>query len=221
LCLPLAGLLLLCSTSSAQLVPDRLLPSLQTSKAVKPGTWVRYTIFNRHTRQASLVRIAALEKERKGQWFEIGVTNHKRETAVFKALIKGSLAKPEGVARVVVQPPGLQPVEVPLTKKRKQKIKLPARLGAKPDPRAKLVGRARVKVAAGTFDTQHFRRSEGKGKVVEIWSSTKVPGWPMVKASTPEVVLELVGYGDKAKSQVRGKPGKLDPKLLKQLGLPH
>jgi hypothetical protein len=213
-------LTLCCSTTAAQIVPDRLLPSLQTTKTVKPGTWVRYTIFNRRTQQASLVRIAALEKEKRGQWFEIGVTNDRRETAVFKALIKGSLADPRGVARVVVQPPGLQPVEVPLTRKGKSRIKLP-RLGAKPDPKARLVGRARIKVAAGTFDTVRYRRDEGKGKAVEIWSSTKVPGWPMVKASTPEVLLELVGFGDKARSQVHGKPGKLDPKLMKQLGLPH
>jgi len=52
---------------------------------------------------------------------------------------------------------------------------------------------------------------------MDIWSSSEVHGWPMVKAATSEILLELTGHGDKARSKLQGKPAKLDPELLKQL----
>jgi hypothetical protein len=41
----------------------------------------------------------------------------------------------------------------------------------------------------------------------------------MVKARSPTFLLELAGFGKGGRSQVRGKPGKLDERLLRQLNL--
>ena len=211
-----ALLVFLPAIASAQ-DPGTLLPSLQTAKGgVKPGTWVRYTLFNRRTGEVSSMRIAALERTKTGQWVEIGITDSRRRTLVFKTLLRGSLARPTGVLKTIVQPPGHQPVEVPTEQ---AKLKLPT-MSSRPDPDARLVGRGKVKVAAGTFTATHHRKRDKNGVVTEIWSTTEVPGWPMIKARTPAVVLELAGFGKGARSRIRGKPGKLDPKLLKQLGGP-
>lgn len=211
------GLVALFPGRSATAEPGPNLPPLLTAEgAAKPGTWVRYSVYNRRSRQVSSMRIAALEREGKGQWVEISVTDHNRRTLVFKTLLSGSMARPKGVIRTIVQPPGHQPVEVPTDQAR---LKLP-RMTHRPDPDAKRVGSGKVKVAAGTFTATHYRKRSKKGEVTELWSSTEVPTWPMVKAVTPAVVLELAGYGKGARSQIRGKPGKLDPKLLKQLGGP-
>jgi hypothetical protein len=161
-----------------------------------------------------VVRIVALERESKGRWVEIDITDQRRQTLVMKTLLEGTLAKPKRVLKTVVQPPGLQPLLLPSKLAAK---KLP-KVGGARDPSLKLVGKVKVKVAAGTFSASHYRKEE-KGEVFELWSSDDVPAWPMVKARTPKVVLELAGYGKGGRSRIRGKPGKLDPQLLKRLGL--
>jgi len=195
---------------------QQLLPQLQTaSDVVEPGTWVRYTLFNRKTYEVSSVRIVALEREDKGQWMEIDLTDQRRNTTVFKALVEGSLAQPKKVLRTVVQPPGHQPIELP---PKQAKVQLP-KLGPKLDSKARIVSRGKVKVAAGTFTATRYRSKDQSGRVTEIWSSDDVQGWPMIKAATPHALLELTGHGTGGRSKIRGKPAQLDPDLLKKLDL--
>jgi len=200
--------------------PAQLLPTLQTDKgAIKPGTWVQYTIYQRATREVNAVRIAALERvSGKGQWFEIAITDQGKRTLVLKTLIAGTLSAPKGMLKTIVQPPGHQPVELPPGKQ--GAVKLP-RMATGPDPRARLVGTGKVKVAGGTFVASRYRTVDKKGRVSQVWSSKDVPGWPMVKAESPDALIELSGFGKGATSQIRGKPGKLDPKLLEKIGLPR
>lgn len=200
----------------AQVAPARVLPSLPaTAGPFKPGTWVRYSVYNLQTKQAMKVRIAALEAEGKGQWLEFSITDQRGMHLVLKSLMEGSIAAPKRVLKTVLQPPGHQPVVIPGKRGAAQLPKM--RVG--PDPKAKRVGKERVKVAAGTFTAVHYRSVDAKGRVTELWSSEQVPGWPMIKARTPEVVLELAGHGDGARTQIVGKPGKLDERLLKRLGI--
>lgn len=193
-----------------------VLPMLRTNpKTLKPGAWVKYSIYTPGTGQAILTRITALEREGKGQWLEIAITNRRRQTLVMRTLISGSLARPGGVLKAMIQPPGHQPLLLPA---RLAKRQIPT-LSTKPAPGAKLVGTERIKVVAGTFKARRFRRRGPGGVTSDVWFSQEVPGWPMIKARSPKLVLELVAHGTSGRSQVRGKPGKLDEKLLKQLGL--
>lgn len=200
--------------------PAQLLPTLQTDQgAIKPGTWVQYTIFQRATQEVNAVRIAALERvSGKGQWFEIAITDQAKRTLVLKTLVAGTLSAPKGVLRTIIQPPGHQPIELPAGKR--DAVKLP-RMATGPDPKARLVGTGKVKVAAGTFVAGRYRTVDKKGRVSQVWSSKDVPGWPMVRAESPDAMIELAGFGKGATSQIRGKPGKLDPRLLEKIGLPR
>ena len=211
--------LLLASPAQGQ-HPAHLLPDLRTAKgAIKPGTWVQYTIFQRANREVNAVRIAALERVAgKGQWFEIAITDQAQRTLVLKTLVAGTLSAPRGVLKTIIQPPGHQPVELPAGKQ--GAVKLP-RMAPGPDPSARLMGTGKVKVAAGTFTCSRYRKVDKKGRVSQVWSSTDVPGWPMVKAESPDALIELSGFGKGATSKIRGKPGKLDPKLLEKIGLPR
>jgi len=125
-------------------------------------------------------------------------------------LVEGSLAAPKRIRRAIVQPPGQQP------------FYLPDKLAARELPpfrevaprTSQQLGRVRITVPAGTFTAEH-QRSKDKGGTVEVWTSPEVPAWPMVKMSTPEMLIELTGHGEKATSAVRGKPAKLPESLLK------
>ncbi len=193
-----------------------VLPMLRTNpKTLKPGAWVKYSIYTPSTGQAILTRITALEHDGKGQWLEIAITNRRRQTLVLRTLVAGSLARPGALLKTMIQPPGHQPLLLPA---RLAKRQVP-RLSAKPPPGGKLVGTELVKVSAGTFKARHFRRRGPGGVTSDVWFSQQVPGWPMIKARSPRLVLELVAHGTSGRSQVKGKPGKLDEKLLKQLGV--
>jgi hypothetical protein len=186
-----------------------------SSEPLKPGTWVQYSLFNRSTRQGVLVRIAALEHEGGGQWFEVGITDGRSRTTLIKTLVLGSLAAPKKVVKAVIQPPGQQP------------LLLPDELAARPlppfragrDPRSQLVAKERVKVPAGSFLAEKYRTTE-RGKPTDAWFSSQVAGWPMVKLLSPELSLELAAFGTGARSEVRGTPTKLDPRFFQPPGAP-
>ena len=91
-----------------------LLPPLPAqSQAFLPGTWVEYLITHPGTAKAMVVRLAALERERGGQWFEMNFTDAERRTLSVKVLLQGTLQAPRRVLRALVQPQGQQPLELP------------------------------------------------------------------------------------------------------------
>lgn len=158
-----------------------------------------------------LVRMAALERERGAQWFELDFTDPHRRSLVIKVLVQGSLQAPRRVLRALVQPHGQQALELPEKLASQQ---LPSFRGEPgKDAAARKAGKARVVVPAGTFFAEHYRIMI-KGRPVDLWTSTLVSGWPMVKMQGPDLLLELTGHGRNATSQLRGKPAKLDERWL-------
>jgi hypothetical protein len=214
----LLTIIALCAVSggaTAQVMPSRLLPPLPTSvRAPEPGTWVRYSLFYKRTRQLLQIRMALLGREGDASWFEVSITDDQRRTMVYKTLLKGPLHAPTRIVRALVQPPG------------QRALLLPSSVGDQPLPRfhrspgkrGKRVARAvKVKVPAGTFTAAHYRKGSGK-QATEIWMTSRLKGWPVVKVVSPALVMELSAHGGNARSQIRGKPIKLDKQLLKQLG---
>jgi hypothetical protein len=179
--------------------------------SMRPGTWVQYVVARPRTGQVMLVRLAALERERDGQWFEFDFTDSRRHTLSVKVLIEGKLQAPRRVARAIVQAHGQQPLELPARAAARQ---LPDfRQDPSKDSKLTKLGQARITVAAGAFTTQRYRLKD-KGRTVEMWACSKVAGWPLVKLVSKDVQLELAAHGQGATSLVRGKPTKLDDRLL-------
>ena len=190
------------------------LSGLAAASKIKPGTWVRYTMLVRKNNSVVRVKFSALEMESEGQWFELALTDNHRRTMLFKALIKGSLAKPTGVETVIIQTHGQRPLRLP---KSLAKNPFPSFTAGLPKV-AKLISTNTVKVAAGTFKAKHFRIVKGE-KSRDIWLSEEVQGWPLIKVDSPDVIMELAGHGVKATSAVKGKPLKLDETLAKKMGI--
>jgi len=181
---------------------------------IEPGSWVRYTMLIRKTNTVARVKFSALGKEEGRQWFELAIKDQMRRTMIFRALIKGSLSKPEGVEQVIVQAHGQRPLRLPGSM---LKNPFPG-FSSGPSKKAKLISTGKLKVAAGTYKARHYRTVK-KGKTRDVWFSDEVPAWPMVKVITGGVVMELAAHGDKATSAIKGKPLEMDEKLTKQLGL--
>ena len=204
------------SVAASQIRPSQVLPELSTSsdKVLKPGTWVRYTMYLKPTRKTIKVRMAALAREGKGQWFEISLTDPRRRTIIFKSLVEGTLSAPRRILKAVVQPPGQRALMLPESVASRQ---LP-RFAEGPGPKAIYLTTEQVKVAAGTFSAKKYRRVH-KGVTTEVWFSSEVKGWPMIKLSNPRLIMELAAHGKDARTGVRGKPTKMSKGLIKQLGL--
>ena len=200
----------------AQIRPSQVLPELSTSsdKVLKPGTWVRYTMYLKQTRKTIKVRMAALAKEGKAQWFEISLTDGRRRTIVFKSLVEGTLSAPTRILKSIVQPPGQRALLLPEAVASRQ---LP-RFSKGPGKKATYLATERVKVAAGSFSAKKYRRVH-KGVATEAWFSSEVKGGPMIKLVSPRLIMELAAHGDNARSKVRGKAAKMSKSLIKQLGL--
>jgi hypothetical protein len=184
------------------------------SGVIPPGTWVQYSLISRVTGQAALIRLAVLQKEGAGQWFEIAVTNERRQTLRTRTLVEGTLLAPKRVLKAIVQPPGQQPFILP----DRLAVKQVPMFRSSSDGNAKLVSRGKIKVAAGTFVAARYRGVDAKKRVIESWVSDQIAGWPLVKLQTSDLIVELAAWGKNARSQIEGTPLKLDEKMLR--GLP-
>lgn len=181
---------------------------------MKPGTWARVALTNNGGQRITL-RMAALAHERGGQWFEFSYGGDTPTPVVLKTLLDGRLEQPKRTLEALVQIGAQVPIALPVKLLAKQ-IPSFAREPQRTDGEggAHLVGKERVKVAAGTFVARHYRRTLEGGKREDLWLSDQVPGWPLVKLVRPDLALELVGHGRDAKSELRGRPVDLSPSLL-------
>lgn len=227
------------SRAWAQGLPPGLPPIELRAGGTAPGVWVRYALINRRRGEVVVLRLAALERESGGQWFELSFTDPQRRTMITRLLLAspavapaaagtagGAAAAPAGrVLRAIVQPPGQAPLILPTQALTKQRVPFAeGTLRA-----AREVGREVVRTAAGRFDTRRLLLGAGTGRTPSgkasgaasasaagvVWVSDALAGWSVVKARLGDQELELIGRGTHAVSELRGRPLALDPALVR------
>lgn len=211
------------SQAGAQLLPAPL-PELETKAGeLEAGTWVKYAVRKGRGQQPFIVRMAALAKQGRGQWFEFSFVGPMGRSVVFRALVEGRLTAPKRVRSAAFQIAGQPALAVPpemLEQRMSSRPRAKSGKGSrKGKGRGKVVGRGKVRVPAGVFRATRYRRRDRKGRRVDAWISTQVPGWRLVKLEGPDLSLELVGHGKSARSQIRGTPASIDSKMLEAFGI--
>lgn len=142
-----------------------------------------------------------------GYWLEMR-TDSPRGKMVMKQLIVSEAGKVQ-VERMIMQSPGRPPMEMP--------VAMMSRMGAGTRPQAagsdqgqrEMLGTESVTVPAGTFTAEHFR-STNNGKVSEVWASTKVAPYALVKMTSADTTMVLVKVLDHETSQITGEPQKIN-----------
>jgi hypothetical protein len=143
-----------------------------------------------------------------GYWMEFAMSNAKMPGGqmVMKELMAVS---DEGVSstRLIMQPPGQQPMEMDLTgspmgKSMKQTI--PADIHDK----SEVVGTESITTPAGTFSCEHVRQKDGSS---DVWISDKVSPWSLVKYQDSKSTMILTKVITDAKDRITGTPTKFDP----------
>jgi len=144
-----------------------------------------------------------------GYWLEIRIDNSKMKgEMVMKELIVMNGPQPE-IKRLISQPPGHAPMEMPssmigMIKKHTQPGQNAGNhgLGEKIDTES-------ITVPAGTFECEHYRTQED-GAPVDLWISTKVSPYGMVKMVRNDATMVLQKVLTHETSHIKGEPQKIE-----------
>jgi len=128
---------------------------------------------------------------------------------IMKQLI---VTSPSGVQikRMIVQMAGRPPMEMPVGM---MAAGMGRGRGEAPSPsngiQGERVGSESVTVPAGTFECEHYR-STADGKTSDVWVSTKVSPYGLVKMTSVDTNMVLEKVLDHETSQIHGEPQKMN-----------
>ena len=142
-----------------------------------------------------------------GYWMEIRSENPGMPgEMVMKQLMVLGGDKPQ-IKRMIMQMPGRPPMEMPMGMlgmgQRGQGS------GAGDTSPGEKVGSETITVPAGTFECDHYRKQEPRG-TVDVWISSKVPPYGMVKMSSAEMTAVLEKVLSNETSHIQGEPQKMN-----------
>jgi hypothetical protein len=148
-----------------------------------------------------------------GYWMEIRTENPGMPgEMVMKQLMVLSGDKPQ-IKRMIMQMAGRPPMEMPMGMlgmgQRGQGAGAAGGAGAGDTSPGQRVGSETITVPAGTFECEHYRKQEPRG-TADVWISTKVSPYGMVKMTSPDMTMVLEKVLSNETSHIKGEPQKLD-----------
>ncbi|MFZ0959762.1 MAG: hypothetical protein WAO35_02575 [Terriglobia bacterium] len=161
------------------------------------------------------VAMVALGKEdvdgATGFWMEQRITSAEMGGEMVMKTLTVTTGTDVGIKRMIMQRPGQAPMEMPAMMmgmmQQHQHPSTSSQPGGK-DSRGELVGTESVTVPAGTFSCQHYRKQENNGPV-DLWISTQVTPYAMVKMSGPDMTMVLKKILSNETSHITGEPQKM------------
>ena len=143
-----------------------------------------------------------------GYWMEIRSENPGMPgEMVMKQLIVTGVDKPQ-IKRMIMQMPGRPPMEMPMGMMSGMGQRGQGAGAGDTSPGEK-VGSETITVPAGTFECDHYRKQEPRG-TVDVWISSKVPPYGMVKMSSGEMTMVLEKVLSNETSHIKGEPQKMN-----------
>ena len=143
-----------------------------------------------------------------GYWLEMRTETPRGGKMIMKELMVTNAGGIE-IKRMIMQPPGRPPMEMPAG------MMGMGRAGAAPSTpsasnpvQGEKVGAESVTVPAGTFECDHYR-STADGKTTDVWASTKVAPYGLVKMTSADATMVLEKVLEHETSQITGEPQKM------------
>ncbi len=138
-----------------------------------------------------------------GYWMEQRMLSGQGAGMVMKELMVNASDGPQ-VKRMIMQMPGRPPMELPagmmMRGHQPKPENNPKALGEK-------LGTETITVPAGTFVCEHYRSTANK-QPSDIWISTKIHPYGLVKMSSKDVTMVLVKALTNQTSEIKGEPQK-------------
>lgn len=143
-----------------------------------------------------------------GYWLEIRIANEKRSgEMVMKELIVMNGQQPD-IKRMITQPPGRPPMEMPESMMGMMKQHMASNGNASKSGLGQKIGTESLTVPAGTFECDHYRAQEDGG-TVDLWISTKVSPYGVVKMVRSDATMVLQKVLTNETSHIKGEPQKM------------
>ncbi len=147
-------------------------------------------------------------QEGDGYWMEIR-SSANGNAVLMKELIAGEPPQPK---RMIFQSSGRPPMEMPMSMMGGAGAASAAHTGGSGASGGGIgakVGTETVTVPAGTFDCEHYT-SDSNGKHSDVWISTKISPYGLVKMTSAGTHMELQKVLEHETSQIKGEPMKIN-----------
>lgn len=144
-----------------------------------------------------------------GHWVEMMMTQANGQTVLSKNLMVVD-GKTATFARMIIQPAGMGPMEMPANMNRSGPTQVDTR------DQSEHVGTEDVVTPAGTFSCDHYKGKDGSW---DAWLSTKVTPWGLVKSTNGDTTMTLTRLITDAKDRITGTPTKFDPSQVMRQGM--
>lgn len=147
-----------------------------------------------------------------GYWMEMRMNSADINGEMVMKTLTVTTGSETGVKRMIMQQSGRQPMEIDgmmmSMMQRHQPAPTAPSGGTGNGGRGELVGTESVTVPAGTFTAQHYR-SQGSNGTTDMWISTDVTPYGMVKMTNADTTMELKKVLTNETSHIRGEPQKM------------
>lgn len=140
-----------------------------------------------------------------GYWLEMRLEGGREGGVVIKQLMVMRAGKPE-IKRMIMQTAGQPPMEMPMGMMSGMMRR--GQQAAEGKGRGEKIGTETVAVPAGTFICDHYRTETDK-TTADVWVSTKVSPYGMVKMTSADMTMVLTKVLANQTSQIKGEPQKL------------
>jgi hypothetical protein len=164
----------------------------------------------------SQMEVAVVGKEdvsgKQGYWVELGMDSPQGGGQVYAKMLLVIDGQNATASRMIVQPPGMGPMEMPLQNMPGMQQSSAADVRAS----AEKVGAESVTTPAGTFNCDHYRAKDGTW---DAWISTQIMPWGVVKSTSKDGSMTLTRVIAHAADHITGTPQKFDPaEMMRGMG---
>ena len=152
-----------------------------------------------------------------GYWLEMTMDNPRGGGITYMKFLYVLDAGKMQILRMVIQPPGRSPIEMPVGGMGGMMgNRQPPPQAADISKEAQDLGSESVMVPAGTFTTEHYKHSDGS----DVWVSPTVPPWGLVKLTSANSNMTLLKVVTGATDMITGTPQTFDPGQMRPGGGP-
>ena len=184
-------------------------------KMPEVGAYAAYKVINNANKAERITKLSIVgkekgEKEEELYWYEVQETDSKTGTvSIIKLLIAGNPQEIETIHRMITKEDKDKALEMP-----PEFMKLVSEIA--PDttkaeePKIKNLGTEKVRIKDTTMQCTHLKYTYKDKSTAEAWINDQIPLFGVVKSTSPETNMELVGYGTDAKTAITEEPELLD-----------
>jgi hypothetical protein len=151
---------------------------------------------------------AVVGKQDDAYWLEIRTSTPKGQMIMKQLVSVTGGGNPPHVKRMIIQAAGQPPMELPVSLGNRAVGRAPNQGAANPRELGEKVGMETITVSGGTFECEHYRRASS-GKPADLWVSSKVSPYSLVKMTSDETQMELQKVLVNETSRITGEPMKL------------